>query len=107
MRPVWSWTRRGALCLALGVLALCPWGRAEAQGVTIDACYKVPSGAWYLIKLPGLPASCRLGDHPFQFSTGSVTLVKSGFGVTGGPITTTGTLSLDTPTTNGLYAQLN
>lgn len=99
--------RRGASCLALGVLALVPWGRARAQGITINACYKAPSGVWYLIKLPGLPNHCHLGDHAFQFSTGSLTLVKSGFGLTGGPITTTGTLALDTTATNGLYAQLN
>lgn len=99
--------RRAALCTVFGVLALFLCPRTEAQGVTINACYKAPTGVWYLIKMPGLPNHCHPGDHPFVFSTGSVTLVKSGFGLTGGPITTTGTLSLDTATTNGLYAQLN
>lgn len=37
---------------------------------------------------------------------GSVTLVNSGLGLLGGPITTSGTLSLDTSLTNSLYARL-
>jgi len=37
---------------------------------------------------------------------GSVTQVNSGPGIIGGPITTTGTLSLDTSLTNSLYARL-
>jgi hypothetical protein len=38
---------------------------------------------------------------------GTVTQVNSGFGLLGGPITTSGTLSLDLSATNGLYAVLN
>jgi hypothetical protein len=37
---------------------------------------------------------------------GTVAQVNSGFGLLGGPITTTGTLSLDTSVTNSLYSQL-
>ena len=38
---------------------------------------------------------------------GGVTRVNTGTGLVGGPITTTGTLSLDTSLTNSLYARLN
>jgi hypothetical protein len=43
---------------------------------------------------------------PGPAGSGSVTLVNSGIGLHGGPITTTGTLNLDTNFTDARYAQL-
>ena len=36
MNSMQTFSRRGILCLVFGVLALFPWGRAEAQSVTIN-----------------------------------------------------------------------
>lgn len=59
----------GALGLALAVLLLWYWGKAEAQTPVpvIHACYTVPSGQLYFIRLPGLPSTCRPGDREVVF----------------------------------------
>ena len=45
------------------------------------------------------------GNINITGGTGTVTNVATGYGLTGGPITTTGTLSVDTATLNDIYGQ--
>lgn len=67
---------------------------AQAQAQPVWGCYQSPSGAVYLIGLPGLAPACRPGDT--RFPVGSVSRVSSGSGLVGGPITTTGMLAVNT-----------
>ena len=88
------------IVMLVTVLASTTGGAAVAQGGPFSACYVPAVGAMYLIKRTGLPAACLVPAHleigwSDGAGAGTLTGVTAGPGLTGGTITTTGTLGVD------------
>ncbi len=71
-----------------------------AQAPEFSACYVPAVGAVYLIKRAGLPGACVAAGHLEIGWTGAtggggLTSLTAGAGLTGGTITTTGTIAVD------------